>query len=94
MHTNGCPAGRAGHRNRNLSPGRLRWGVAGVQCVVRKVLRPVAIARAARACHRGDAISVASVVLRMLAHSMNTLGMVDRLVPARSLRGWIPLIPS
>ena len=41
-----------------------------------------------------EVTSVASAVLRMLAHSMNTLGTVDRLVPARSSRGWMPLIPS
>ena len=65
-----------------------------VQCVLRNMVRPVAIARAARACQTCEVTRAASVLFRMLAHSMNTFGMVDRLVPARSSRGWIPLIPS
>ena len=62
--------------------------------LVRKAVSPAAIARAAEACHRSDVTSAASVELRMLAHSMNTLGTVERLMPARSLRGWIPPVPS
>ena len=66
----------------------------GYRPALRKAVRPAAIARAAVACQRGEVTSRASAALRMLAHSMNTLGMVERLVPARSLRGWMPSIPS
>ena len=64
------------------------------QRALRKVVRPEAIARAALACQAGEVTSSASAALRMLAHSMKTLGMVDKLMPARSSRGWMPSTPS
>src|SRR5712691_2900284 len=66
----------------------------GYRAARRKAASPAAIAWPAFACQRREVTSAASVELRMLAHSMNTLGMVERLVPAKSLRGWIPAIPS
>jgi hypothetical protein len=69
-------------------------GRTGSQRARRKVVRPLAMARAALACQARDVTRAASVALRMLAHSMNTLGTVDRLIPPRSSRGWIPSTPS
>ena len=86
----GFPGDRAGHARRQAGArgahavGAARRGAHAVGADSRKVVMPDVMARPAWACHAGVTSNAASVALRMLPHSISTLGTVDRLSPARS----------
>ena len=61
---------------------------------VRNSVTAWAMAAAAACWKAGVTSSAASVALRMLPHSMSTLGTVVRFRPARSFRGCRPATPS
>ena len=69
-------------------------GRAGRYLAARKALIESAMPRAASYRQCALVTFTASCALRMFAHSMKTLGTVDRFSPARSLRGWMPPEPD
>src|ERR1035437_5514373 len=69
-------------------------GFRDVQAAVSNWVMAVASAWATLCCQEAVTTRAASLALRMLAHSTRTFGTVVRLIPARSLRGWIPSTPA
>jgi hypothetical protein len=70
-------------------------GLMAPSPVYRRTNAEIALAMPCAAASRqcGSVTLTASLALRMLAHSMKIFGTVDRLRPARSLRGWMPFAP-
>ncbi len=83
-----------GHVYTTLRRAPLGSGLTQAGPAVRSVVMAWAMAAAAACWKDGVTSRAASVALRMLPHSMSTLGTVVRLRPARSLRGCRPSIPS